>query len=184
MRKCRPHQGRLIVRIVKALYGLVQSAALWFALLYGYLVELGFVSNWVSKCVMNLDKDETKDPFLLFLQYRGKCSDEFSKDIQNICMKPNAAFQFPIKIVFTLKKLKSVLPPLKEKVSKMLKSNVVYNIICPGCEASYVRQTARQLLHRFREHKNNPGSVNEHFVQYGESLVDENITILTVSSNE
>ena len=34
------HQGRLIVRIVKALYGLVQSAALWFALLYGYLVEL------------------------------------------------------------------------------------------------------------------------------------------------
>ena len=34
------HQGRLIVRIVKALYGLVQSAALWFALLYGYLAEL------------------------------------------------------------------------------------------------------------------------------------------------
>ena len=34
------NQGRLIVRIVKALYGLVQSAALLFALLYGYLVEL------------------------------------------------------------------------------------------------------------------------------------------------
>ena len=99
-------------------------------------------------------------------------------------MKPNAAFQFPIKIVFTLKKLKSVLPPLKENVSKMLKSGVVYNIICPGCEASFVGQTPRHLLHRFREHKNNPGPVNEHFVQCGESLEDENITILTVSSNE
>ena len=56
------HQGRLIVRIVKALYGLVQSAALWFALLYGYLVELGFVSNWVSKCVMNLGKMKSDLP--------------------------------------------------------------------------------------------------------------------------
>ena len=52
------NQGRLIVRIAKALYGLVQSDTLWFALFYGYLVELGFESNWVSKCVMNLDKDD------------------------------------------------------------------------------------------------------------------------------
>ena len=61
------HQGRLIVRIVKALYGLVQSAALWFALLYGYLVELGFVSNWVSKCVMNLEKDQIKLTIVLYV---------------------------------------------------------------------------------------------------------------------
>ena len=51
------NQGRLIVRIIKALYGLVQSAALWFTLIFGFLVELGFKSNWVSKCIMNLDQD-------------------------------------------------------------------------------------------------------------------------------
>ena len=45
------------MQILKALYGLVQSAALWFALIYGYLCELGFKSNRVSKCVLNLSKD-------------------------------------------------------------------------------------------------------------------------------
>ena len=60
-------QGRSIVRIIKTLYGLVQSAALWFALLYGYLVELGFESNWVSKCVMNLDKDDVKLTIVLYV---------------------------------------------------------------------------------------------------------------------
>ena len=34
--------------------------------------------------VDDVEKDETKKPFLVFLQYRGKCSEEFSKDIQNI----------------------------------------------------------------------------------------------------
>ena len=38
-------KGRLVVKILKALYGLVQSAALWFNLLYGYLMELGLC--WV-----------------------------------------------------------------------------------------------------------------------------------------
>ena len=42
-------QGRLIVRILKDLYGLVQLAALWFSFIYGYLIGLGFKSNWVSK---------------------------------------------------------------------------------------------------------------------------------------
>ena len=51
------NQGRLIVRILKALHCLVQSPVLWFTLIYGFLVGLGFKSNWVSKCVLNMSKD-------------------------------------------------------------------------------------------------------------------------------
>ena len=47
---------RLIVKILQALYGLVQSTELWFAMIYGYLTSLGFKSNWVSVCILNLDK--------------------------------------------------------------------------------------------------------------------------------
>ena len=49
--------GRLIVKLLQALYGLVQSAALWFAMIYGYLTLLGFKSNWVSVCILNLNKN-------------------------------------------------------------------------------------------------------------------------------
>ena len=51
------NQGRLIVRILKDLYVLVQSDALYFSLIYGFLVGLGFRSNWVRKCVLNMSKD-------------------------------------------------------------------------------------------------------------------------------
>jgi histone deacetylase 1/2 len=45
--------GKLIVRIVKALYGLLQSAALWFEMFSSFLQSLGFVLNDIDKCVMN-----------------------------------------------------------------------------------------------------------------------------------
>lgn len=50
-------QGRLVVQILKALYGLVQLAALRFKLLYRFLVGLVFKSNWLSKCMLNFSKD-------------------------------------------------------------------------------------------------------------------------------
>ena len=52
----------------------------------------------------------------------------------------------------TLRKLKTVLPSLKPKVETLLKSSVVYHITCPGCQASYVGQTDRHLITRFKEH--------------------------------
>ena len=59
--------GRLVVRILKALYGLLQSAALWFALIYGYLLKLGFTSNWVSVCVLNLSKGGRELTIILYV---------------------------------------------------------------------------------------------------------------------
>ena len=47
----------MIVKTLKALYGLLQSVALWFVLIYGYLNTLGFKSNWVSKCITNFRKE-------------------------------------------------------------------------------------------------------------------------------
>jgi hypothetical protein len=45
--------GKLIVKILKALYGLEQSAALWYKTLTMFLKSLGFVPNEIDPCVMN-----------------------------------------------------------------------------------------------------------------------------------
>jgi Reverse transcriptase (RNA-dependent DNA polymerase). len=44
---------RLIVRILKAMYGLVQSAALWYNVLTKFLLKLGFKKNDKDNCVMH-----------------------------------------------------------------------------------------------------------------------------------
>ena len=47
--------------------GLVQSAALWFAMIYGYLTSLGFKSNWVSVCILKLERDGRKLTLILYV---------------------------------------------------------------------------------------------------------------------
>ena len=81
---------------------------------------------------------------MLFIQYRGKCTEEYARALHKI----NA----PCRIVMTLRKLKTVLPSLKPPIERMMKSNVVYNITCPRCQSCYVGQTKRQLQRRFTEH--------------------------------
>lgn len=49
----KTEDGKLIVQIEKALYGLVQSAALWFKTLTKFLKSLGFTANEIDPCVMN-----------------------------------------------------------------------------------------------------------------------------------
>ena len=109
-----------------------------------------------------------EDPHLLFLQYRGKNTESFARDLHKT--------KVPCRIVFTLKKLKTVMPSLKEPIDKQLKSGVVYKISCPRCNACYVGQTGRHLQVRFREHINRKGPVKEHFqncdVTYSENEKD------------
>ena len=130
-----------------------------------------------------LEDEEDKDPFLFFTQYRGKCSDEYAKDLRRLCSKKDAAFRLPIRVVFTLKKVKSSLPSLKEPVTKLLKSGVVYHITCPRCQSSYVGETVRHLLHRFREHRVNRGPLKTHLENCNTDLDSEDIKILATSSN-
>jgi Reverse transcriptase (RNA-dependent DNA polymerase). len=55
---------RLIVRILKAMYGLVQSAALWYDVLTKFLMKLGFKKNGKDNCVMH---KRTKDGKLFII---------------------------------------------------------------------------------------------------------------------
>ena len=45
----------LYVRLVKAIYGCVKSALLWYDLFYSHLKEMGFVLNPYDSCVANCD---------------------------------------------------------------------------------------------------------------------------------
>ena len=115
-------------------------------------------------------ESDTKDTFMLFLQYRGKCSEAYARALHRI----NA----PCRIVFTLRKLKTIMPSLKPPVEKMLKSGVVYQLECPRCNSCYVGQTSRHLQSRFREHINNSGPVKHHLTKCDAKLSEENVSIL------
>ena len=110
-----------------------------------------------------------KDKFMLFVQYRGKCTEDYAQSLHKI----NA----PCRIVMTLRKLKTVLPSLKNPVEKMMKSNVVYNITCPRCQSCYVGQTRRQLQRRFSEHLSR-GPVKTHMEGCNVTIDHRNIDII------
>ena len=115
----------------------------------------------------NIDK---YDLFKFFVQYRGKVSEHFANALH--------ACGAPCMLVFTLRKLKTVMPPLKPSVEKELKSGLVYKIECPRCQACYVGQTARHLQTRMREHKNNKGPVKTHFAECDSIFTLDCVTIL------
>ena len=106
---------------------------------------------------------------MLFVQYRGKCTEDYAQSLHKI----NA----PCRIVMTLRKLKTVLPSLKNPVEKMMKSNVVYNITCPRCQSCYVGQTRRQLQRRFSEHLSK-GPVKTHMECCNVTIDHRNIDII------
>ena len=100
---------------------------------------------------------DEKDKFKFFLTYRGKPTENLAKSFRKL----NA----PCKVIMTTRKLKTCLPSLKPTVPKMLLSNVVYKLTCPGCESSYVGQTVRHVQRRLREHLGNNGTIKIHFDQ-------------------
>ena len=46
--------GSLLIRLDKALYGLIESSKLWYDTLTGFLTELGFAPNKKDRCVHNM----------------------------------------------------------------------------------------------------------------------------------
>ena len=50
---CKDEQGRVVVKLTRALYGLVQSAKLWYEKLKGVLEAAGFYINLHDPCVFN-----------------------------------------------------------------------------------------------------------------------------------
>ena len=70
--------------------------------------------------------------FIFFVTYRGKPTETLA----NIFRKLN----LPCKFIMTVRKMKTVLPSLRPQIPRMLQSNVIYRINCPGCMSSYVGQ--------------------------------------------
>ena len=127
------------------------------------------------------DKEEEPDkPFLIFLQYRGKCSESYARDIRRVCTD-NVVNSVSCKVIFTLKKLRTVLPSLKEPVERNLRSKLVYKIKCSHCNVCYVGKTRRHLQVRFKEHLKN-GPVKAHLEKCVGGFELENVDILGSTS--
>ena len=112
----------------------------------------------------------------IFLQYRGKATEEFAKSLHNC--------KAPCTVIMTMRKLKSVLPSLKAQVEKHMKSGVVYKLQCARCEAAYVGQTRRHLATRIKEHSKMPSPVADHMQVCGSSFSMECATILETARRE
>ena len=110
---------------------------------------------------------------MIFIQYRGKISDDFEKSLKRI--------NSPVKVIFTLRKLKNILPSLKPKVEKSYKSAVVYQISCPRCMACYVGQTSRHLQTRLKEHRYGP--VGGHMKTGNQIFNFDDVRILATAKN-
>ena len=92
------------------------------------------------------------------LQYRGRMTDNLTRQLSRL-------ENVKITTALTLRKLKTLTPSLKTSVPKQLRSRLIYQIECPGCQASYVGYTVRHLKDRFSEHGNIIKPVGKHFNQ-------------------
>ena len=105
------------------------------------------------------------------MQYRGSATDQFLKKLKDCSA--------PVQVVLTLRKLRSCLPTLKAPVQMMLKSDVVYKISCPRCEACYVGKTSRHLVTRVAEHRTTTmGPVFQHMRTCQIQSTDLNVKVL------
>ena len=81
------------------------------------------------------DEDEEPEKKLIFLQYRGKVTENFERALKPI--------NGPCKIITTIKKIKIFLRSLKAPVEKGMKSGLVYQIFCSRYQWCFVGQTTR-----------------------------------------
>ena len=95
----------------------------------------------------NLDYGNFQNITLPFTNFRcGKIASEIRTLIRKTCPK------FMINFSFTNIKLKNIVNPLlKPKVSKELKSGVIYEFKCP-CSSTYIGETKQLLCYRVRQH--------------------------------
>ena len=68
--------------------------------------------------------------YMISVQYRGRDTDNLVRRLSKL--------PIPIRVVLTLRKIKTALPSLKPPVPLLMRSRLVYKITCPGCESSYV----------------------------------------------
>ena len=114
---------------------------------------------------------EEKDKFRLFVQYRGKYTEQYARALQNL--------QAPCKVILTLRKLKTLLTPLKPPVELLMETDVIYQIISLRCQVRYVGKTDQHLITCFKEHRERVAlPVTVHFADCILMVKEEDIVIL------
>ena len=132
----------------------------------------GYPSNFVEyqiRCTLNRymnrktenikieDKTENKeqnnsvtDRIVINIPYMGKATQQLSKDIKKIARKIKPTTQ--VTIVERPPPAIRQMFQNKDKISKNLQSNIIYQVNCSSCSASYVGKTNRQACRRLKEH--------------------------------
>ena len=103
--------------------------------------------------------DMAEGKMLFSIQFRGPETLNF--------MRKLTSNHVPVFPVFTTKKLRYVMPSLKPKIEKRMRSLVVYKIECPKCLDCYVGMTFRHLCTRVSEHFKRGGTMSRHVEECG-----------------
>ena len=128
----------------------------------------------VSPRTLKLQQKEPPIKSALFWYYRDLISDKFSKRVRQ---STNGS------VISTNRKLMTCLPSFKSPFPSELKSQVVYQIDCPGCNASYVGQTYRHLT-TLGAHREPSARVGSHFIECGLAPTDIDAKIIDSANNK
>jgi len=138
-----------------------------------------FVQRTIDAIDLN-DANSNVERKIMVLPYVPPLSEFISSNIDK--SKANIGFR-------CLNKLSRFIKVHKDLDHTSYKNNVIYNIACNNCDATYVGQTKRQLRTRIREHKNNikldqskHSVISEHILKFNHSFDWDNVKILDCES--
>ena len=148
--------------------------------------------NSISKSEPIVQTSEKK-PLFVVIPYLSNIS---NKTISNEVLEIVKRFypQIDLKIVFKNSFSVANFFKTKDRVSVLLRSNLVYKYSCGQCNATYYGETTRHLKTRIAEHKglssrtglplSNPShsSIRDHALETGHDIINTNFNIIFQSS--
>ena len=148
--------------------------------------------NSISKSEPIVQTSEKK-PLFVVIPYLSNIS---NKTISNEVLEIVKRFYPQIDLKFVFKNPFSVASffKTKDRVSVLLRSNLVYKYSCGQCNATYYGETTRHLKTRIAEHKglssrtglplSNPShsSIRDHALETGHDIINTNFNIIFQSS--
>jgi hypothetical protein len=108
------------------------------------------------------DENDTRPKVWVHVTYLGKQGETL---IKNCIKKIQRCLSVPVSfiVIYDNKKFSYFLSN-KDKIQNLLKSYVVYEVMCPGCSVTYIWKTERHLQTRLSEHTNpTKSAIGQHF---------------------
>ena len=135
------------------------------------------------------DENDARPKIWLHIPYLSRQGESLVKKcLKKLQRNLNVSVNFIV--IYNTKKLSYFLSN-KDKILKLSKSKVVYEVTCPGCCKTYIGQTKRCLQKRFSEHnKPDKSAIGQHFnnCEYVQHIIslhhacDDNITLTDTST--